>query len=49
MTKKESSDEYQQLPEVIKTYLTEKEYQYLGDQQRRTLIEDMTCPEPEDE
>ena len=42
--------EYQQLPECVKTIITERDYNGMGHEQRASLIEDMTTPdEPEDE
>ena len=41
--------EYDELPEVIKSNITLKDYLNMGDKGRRELLEDMTTPEPEDE
>ena len=41
--------EYDELPEAIKACVTLKDYLNMGDKGRRELMQDMTCPEPEDE
>lgn len=41
--------EYHQLPESIKTVYSPKEYSWLDDESRRTLQQDMTLPEAEED
>ena len=41
--------EYDELPEAIKACVTLKDYLNMGDKGRRELMQDMTCPESEDE
>ncbi len=37
--------DYEALPEAIKATITEKEYTWMPDEERRNLQEDMTMPE----
>ncbi len=41
--------EYDALPEAIKATISQKDFACMGDAQRRSLMEDMTMPEPETE
>ena len=40
--------DYDELPMVIKTAISEKDYCWLTDEQRAHLLEDLTNPDPED-
>jgi hypothetical protein len=41
--------DYENLPEVLKAQYTPEQYAWLGDEQRRTLQEDETTPDWEEE
>lgn len=40
--------DYENLPKVIQSAITPKEYAWLPDAERNRLIDDMTLPEAED-
>jgi len=41
--------EYDQLPSVVKGLVSEKEHAWMGEEQRRRLVEDMCNPEIEED
>lgn len=42
-------DAYNELPECVKACISPKQYAWMGYEQRATLIEDLTTPEPEND
>jgi hypothetical protein len=45
MTKPNTHPDYEQLPDSIKAVMTEKEYCWLSDAEKVSLVEDFTMPE----
>jgi len=41
-------DDYNALPECVKSIITEKDYNGMGHEQRAALVEDLTTPDEEE-
>lgn len=42
-------EEYERLPEAIKSMITPKEFMWMPDEERNNILEDMTLPEVEED